>query len=404
MDPVIRPTSDNPARAPSENRILTVAFGTVGVIALLLALAFWVAPPLADRIQYSRTLGERRALEETPSKGELDSLNRGSARLAKIMLPTVVHIDTRRHDVRKESTIFGNRARAYESLGEASGVIVDPSGYIVTNSHVVAGADQIQVKVLGREAPFTATKVGIDEEVDLAVIKIDATDLPAASWADSKSLEVGEFVWAIGNPFGLDGSVSMGIISAKGRKLADQAGANGGTSEAHGEDFLQTDAAINPGNSGGPLVNLNGEIIGINTAIVGPTNQGIGFAIPSEIAKNVYQKLRDNQHTVTALNQQGYLGVNMQSVTPEVARFLGLNELSGAVITQVRSGSPAAKAGLNVADVIIAWDGRRVDDPLALSKLVAKTAVGETVQAKVIRRGQEQTINVTIEKRATPQD
>ncbi len=264
------------------------------------------------------------------------------------------------------------------SLG--SGFIISQDGYILTNDHVVDGADEIKVKLSdGRE--FTGEIRGLDPKLDLALIKIDAgEDLPVARLGDSEEIKVGEWVMAIGNPFGLEQTVTVGIVSAKGRVIG--AGPY--------DDFIQTDASINPGNSGGPLFNMQGEVIGINTAIVAQ-GQGIGFAIPVNMAKQIIPQLRDEGRVT-----RGWLGVTVQALNKELAESFDLDTTHGALVNEVIEGSPADKAGLKRGDIIVEYDGKQVDELNDLPRLVAATPVDETVKVKVFRDGKERTIKVKI--------
>jgi serine protease Do len=264
------------------------------------------------------------------------------------------------------------------SLG--SGFIISQDGYILTNDHVVDGADEIKVKLSdGRE--FTGEIRGLDPKLDLALIKIDAgEDLPVARLGDSEEIKVGEWVMAIGNPFGLEQTVTVGIVSAKGRVIG--AGPY--------DDFIQTDASINPGNSGGPLFNMQGEVIGINTAIVAQ-GQGIGFAIPVNMAKQIIPQLRDEGRVT-----RGWLGVTVQALNKELAESFDLDTTHGALVNEVIEDSPADKAGLKRGDIIVEYDGKQVDELNDLPRLVAATPVDETVKVKVFRDGKERTINVKI--------
>jgi len=271
--------------------------------------------------------------------------------------------------------------RREQSLG--SGVIVDSGGLIITNNHVVAKADEIKV-LLGDKREFKGKVVGTDPKTDIAVIKIDAKGLPTVSWGDSDKLQVGEYVLAIGNPFGLNQTVTMGIVSAVGR-------ANVGIAEY--EDFIQTDAAINPGNSGGALVNARGELIGINTAIFSQSGgyMGVGFAVPSNMAKSVMDNLVKSGKVT-----RGWLGVSIQDVTPDLAKQFSLPEARGALITDVLENSPSAKAGLQQGDVIVSYDGKPVENPGSLRNHVAQTSVGKKVKVGVIRDKKEKEFEVTI--------
>lgn len=267
--------------------------------------------------------------------------------------------------------------------GMGSGVLVSPDGYIITNDHVVEGAKEVQV-TLPDKREFVGKVIGTDPRTDLAVVKIDGKDLPYVPWGDSSKLQVGEYVLAVGNPFGLNSTVTLGIVSALGR---DRMGIT------QYEDFIQTDAAINPGNSGGALVNTRGELIGINTAIVSRTGgyQGVGFAVPSSMAKPVYESLVKTGKVV-----RGYLGVAIQDLTPELAQSFGLKASKGALVSDVTSESPAERAGLKQGDVIVEYQGNPVEDPGALQRAVTRTPVGTKATLKVIRDGREQEIEVTI--------
>ncbi|HWP47187.1 MAG TPA: DegQ family serine endoprotease [Candidatus Limnocylindrales bacterium] len=273
--------------------------------------------------------------------------------------------------------------REFKNRGLGSGVIVSEKGYILTNNHVVGKADEIKV-TLADKREFTAKVVGTDPKSDVAVIQIKARDLPVARLGNSDDIEVGDWVVAIGNPFGLNQTVTVGVISAKGR-------ANMGIADY--EDFIQTDAAINPGNSGGPLVNLDGEVIGINTAIFSRSGgyQGIGFAIPINMAKSIMQSLIENGKIV-----RGWLGVQIQPVTEDVARSFGLSKAEGVLVGDVTKGSPAERAGFKRGDIIIRYGNRDVNDPNQLRNMVASTPVGEKVPIEIIRDGHHQTLTVEI--------
>jgi len=275
--------------------------------------------------------------------------------------------------------------RERRQTGLGSGVIVDPSGYILTNNHVIRGADEIKVTLFDKRE-FKGKVIGTDPKTDLAVVKIDAKDLPYIELGDSDKLKVGELVIAIGNPYGLNQTVTMGIVSATGR-------ANVGIADY--EDFIQTDAAINPGNSGGALVNARGELVGINTAIFSTTGgyQGIGFAIPSNMAKAVMEQLIKNKKVI-----RGWLGVSIQTLTPDMRKHFGLKEDRGVVINQIFENSPAEKAGLKEEDIILQYNGKDITDPTQLRNLVANTPPGKEVELKVFRDGKTFTVKVTIEE------
>ena len=267
------------------------------------------------------------------------------------------------------------------SLG--SGFIIDGDGSILTNNHVVENASKIVVK-LSDDQEYEAKVIGRDAKTDIAVIKINAkSSLPAANFGDSDKLEVGEWVVAIGNPFGLDSTVTSGIVSAKGRHIG----------QGPYDNFIQTDASINPGNSGGPLINLRGEIVGINTAIFSRTggNMGIGFAIPINLVKELLPQLR-GKGKVT----RGFLGVLIQKVTPEIADSLALEKAQGALVANVSKDGPADKAGVKVGDVIVEFDGKEVKDSGDLPIIVARTQVDKKVRMKVVRDKKEMVLGVAV--------
>lgn len=278
---------------------------------------------------------------------------------------------------------FHERPREQKRASLGSGVIVSKDGYILTNYHVVKDADEIKVK-LSDKREFKGTVIGADSKTDLAVVKIGSDHLPVVKLGDSDKLRVGETVIAIGNPFGLNQTVTSGIVSATGR-------ANIGIADY--EDFIQTDAAINPGNSGGALVNVKGELVGINTAIFSTSGgyQGVGFAIPSSMAKAVMENLIKNGKVV-----RGWLGVSVQPITPELAKQFKLKEDKGALVSDVTEESPADKAGVKRGDVITEYNGKEVDEPSSLRNMVANTPPNREVKLKVLRDGKPITIQATI--------
>src|SRR5271166_1895112 len=257
-------------------------------------------------------------------------------------------------------------------LGSGSGFIIRKDGVVLTNNHVVEGAKEITV-ALSEGHEYPAKVLGRDPKTDLAVLKIDAkTELPVARLGDSDALKVGEWVVAIGNPFGLDNTVTAGIVSAKGRAIGS----------GPYDQFIQTDAPINPGNSGGPLFNEHGDVIGINTAIFSQSGGsiGIGFAIPINLAKDLLPQLEEQGHVT-----RGWIGVSIQKLTPELAESLGVNETSGALVASITPGGPAAKAGVKTGDLITNFDGKIVKAEAALPSLVASTPIGATVPIQVLR-------------------
>src|SRR5690348_2979069 len=272
--------------------------------------------------------------------------------------------------------------RKVSSLG--SGFVVDPSGLIVTNNHVIEGADEIIINFTDGTKLKVVKILGHDPKTDLALLKVEPKKpLHAATFGDSSKMRVGDWVMAIGNPFGLGGSVTVGIISATKRDI------NAGPYD----DFLQTDAAINRGNSGGPLFNMNGQVIGVNTAIISPTGGsiGIGFAVPSNSAVQVVDQLKQYGET-----RRGWLGVHVQNVTEEIATSMGLKEPAGALVAKVSPDSPAAAAGIEESDVILKFDGQPIDNMRSLPRAVAATAIGKAVPIELMRKGQMVDVTVTV--------
>lgn len=270
----------------------------------------------------------------------------------------------------------------HRTQGAGSGVIISDDGYILTNNHVIEGAQEVKV-TLDNKKEYRAEVVGRDPKTDLAVLKVESKQtLPAAAMGDSENLKVGDWVMAIGNPFGLNHTVTSGIVSAKGRVIG--AGPY--------DDFIQTDASINPGNSGGPLFNMRGEVVGINTAII-PQGQGIGFAIPISTAKPLIPQLVSHGEVT-----RGYLGVNIQPLTPELADALGVDNSTGALVADVVSNSPADKVGIKRGDIITTWDGEDVKDSHDLPAMVAATPIDKEVQVTVLRDGKVRQMDIDVGK------
>ncbi len=326
---------------------------------------------------------------------QIAETSKAFSEIASAISPSVVNISTTKVIKRETSQLledpfseFFSPLRDFkmpkkwkeQSLG--SGVIISTDGYIITNNHVVEQADEIRVTLFDKRS-FKARLIGADNKTDVAIVKIDAENLFAVQWGDSDKLQVGEFVLAIGNPYGLSHTVTMGIISAVGR-------ANVGIADY--EDFIQTDAAINPGNSGGPLVNTKGEVIGINTAIFSRSGgyQGIGFAVPSNMARLVMDQLIQKGKVT-----RGWLGVTIQEITPELSQKFGLKTAKGALIGDVAKGSPAEKAGLKRGDIILEFNGKKVDDVGNLRNMVAQSKVGAQIPLVIMRSGKEFSLKVT---------
>ena len=276
---------------------------------------------------------------------------------------------------------MGPNAQPVASLG--SGFIIAEDGYVITNHHVVNGADEIVVRLNDRRE-FNAKLIGSDKQTDIAVLKIEAKGLPVVTIGSSKDLEVGEWVLAIGSPFGFDYSVTSGIVSAKGRSLPNE----------NYIPFIQTDVAINPGNSGGPLFNLDGEAIGVNSQIYSRTGgyMGLSFAIPMDIVMNVYKQLKE-----TGSVSRGWLGVMIQDVTRELAESFGMSKPGGALVAKVLSDSPAAKAGIKAGDIIMNFNGHDIDMSSELPPVVGTVTAGQRVPVKLLRNGKQKSLNVLIE-------
>ena len=310
-----------------------------------------------------------------PELARLTDFVNGTAERLK---PALVQIRVRRA-VEREGAEGEQQTPPEERRASGSGFLIRQDGYIVTNEHVVDGAERIQVKLHdGRR--YEARLIGLDERVDLALIKVEATGLPTASLGDSNRLRVGEFVLALGHPFGLEQTVSFGIVSRKGAPLEVA---------APGFDFIQTDAAVNPGNSGGPLVNMAGEVVGVNS--MAARNGSIGFAIPVNLVKALLPQLA-SRGTV----EWGWLGVSIAEVGEEEMLKHNLKEPRGVLVRQVMAGQPADQGGIRANDVVMAVNGRRVDEPRDLQRIISATPIGETVKLSVVREGKETEVAVKI--------
>jgi len=327
----------------------------------------------------------------------LTKINQATAEIVEAVRPTVVNISTKRTIKVQENAsplledpffrqFFGDRLRTPKERKTASlgsGVIVASDGYILTSNHVIQGAEEIKVTLYDKRE-YKGKIVAGDAMTDIGVIKIEADHLAAIKWGDSGKLRVGEKVFAIGSPYGLSQTVTMGIVSAVGR-------ANVGIADY--EDFIQSDAAINPGNSGGAMVNVRGELVGINTAIFSTSGgyQGIGFAVPTNMAKSVMDSLISKGKVI-----RGWLGVTIQSLTPELVKQLDLKEEKGVLVGDVVEGSPAETAGLLRGDVIISFDGRKIEDPNQLRNMVANIEPGKDVETHIVRENKTEIKKVTI--------
>lgn len=346
---------------------------------------------------------------QAPVEDNFNAISTGKAfvDVAKRVTPTVVSITSAKVVKVKNNPLFdlfhddpwgrNNRdnGREYRQQGLGSGVIISNDGYILTNNHVISGAEEISVLIDNKE--YAGKLIGTDPKTDVAVVKVDAKNLPAIALGNSDNLEVGEWVIAVGNPFSLElaHTVTAGIVSGKGRAPGI------GDGSLYYEDFIQTDAAINPGNSGGALVNLGGELVGINTAIVtggyGGGNVGVGFAIPINLARHVMQSLIETGRVI-----RGYIGVDIQRVDDKLARAYGLPDAAGALVSRVRPDGPAKGAGLKEQDVVTEFDGKKIRDNNHLINLVAAYKPGTRIPLKVWRNGKEIQLAVVLGER--PED
>jgi serine protease Do len=371
------------------------AWPVVAVLGLALAV-------LAPRFSYSSPVANPLWSDRPLTVAPGPALAPNWVELVKMLKPAVVNISTKRverdmpdfHGPLDQDDpfqqffqqFFENHPRTVRSLG--SGFIINPTGFVLTNNHVIDKASEIHVKLAdGRELP--AKVVGRDPKTDLALLKVEGTDLPAIPLGDSSTLQVGAPVMAIGNPFGFEETVTTGIVSAKGRVIG----------EGPYDSFIQTDTAINPGNSGGPLINAQGQAVGVNTAIFSQSggSVGIGFAIPIDLAKPVVTQLAATGHVT-----RGWLGVMIQSLTPELAKSFGVASAQGALVASVMDGSPAQKAGLRSGDVITEYDGHRVTRSSDLPLAVAGTPIGRDVPLTVLRDGKAMTLTAKIAKLEEP--
>ncbi|MBI3754318.1 MAG: DegQ family serine endoprotease [Deltaproteobacteria bacterium] len=370
----------------------------VGIASLLLGILLTARFGITPQTD-AQSFWKEKAEKTEPAQLEPNSF----VKLAKELNPVVVNISTTQVVKQKPMVPFPEFKNPFEdffgdefrNFGEAperefkrqslgSGFIINKEGYILTNNHVIENAEEIIVTLAekgGKE--YKAKVVGRDARLDVALIKIDANgDLPVAALGDSDKLEIGEWVMAIGNPFGLGHTVTAGIVSAKGRVIG--AGPY--------DNFIQTDAAINPGNSGGPLFNLRGEVIGINTAIIAG-GQGVGFATPINMVKDILLQLKEK-----GMVTRGWIGVSIQEVTPDLAKSFGLKEKQGALVSSVNKGEPADKGGIQAGDVIVEFDGKEIKEVNDLPRAVASISPGKSVKVKIIRDGKEKILTVTVGK------
>jgi len=392
--PQAPPHPTPPYQVPGERRYPRSQIVPLLFVFVLL-LGVFVAPYLVEQVQFSLVRGRLRAQAENARK-MLDELPEPENRyrwVAQSLAPAVVGVKTERivrgrHD--ELSFLFGLPGQ-YRAEGQGSGVVIDESGYVLTNNHVVDGAERVDVKLSDGQLIRDVKVVGTDPLTDIAVLKVDGGGLTAAQWGDSDDLQVGDSVLAIGSPFGLDQTVTAGIVSAKGRR--------GVVEDLSYQDFLQTDAALNPGNSGGPLVDMSGKVVGINTAIFGRRYQGISFAIPSQIVRDVYEQL-----LAKGAVSRGWLGVAMQELDEKLARQLGLEDTDGALVAGVMPGSPAERAGIEPGDVIVRWNDEEITSRGDLGLAVGGTRPGSQADVVLMRDGREIELTVTVGDRAEQEE
>ena len=353
-------------------------------LVLLLLLGFLALDPGPVRAADTTT----KATAAPAVAPELARFNDLLAGLAERVKPPIVHVRVQRPVVTRDKGTEKNEPEGEPRRSAGSGFIIDPDGIIVTNAHVVEGASAVQIRLFdGRR--FTAKVLGKDSRIDLAVLKIDgAQGLPVIPLGDSNRIRVGEFVLALGHPFGLEHSVSFGIVSRRGPPL---------TVAAPGFDFIQTDAAINPGNSGGPLINMAGEVVGINS--MAARNGSIGFAIPSNLVKMLVPQL-----VAKGRVEWGWLGVSIGEVSEDDLERLKLTEAKGVLIRAVMAGEPAEQGGVNANDVIVSVDGTPLDGPRDLQRVVSATPVGTRIRVVLLREGKQTEVDVTIGRYRDPEE
>jgi serine protease Do len=401
------PANPLPPESGAERKIRRSNLVWIAILSVLVLglVSLSIVPQSAHSASPSGKLALK--IDKSPAPVDLAAFKNGYASVIDPALPAVVNISSTKIIKQWNNSpdwffndplfrqFFGDQFHAQprgpqtereHSLG--SGVIVNPDGYILTNNHVVEGASDIEVFTQDKKK-FRAKVIGTDPHTDVAVLKIEGNGFPSLTLADSSNLKVGDIVFAVGDPFGVGETATMGIVSATGRAL-------GGAIE-HYEDFIQTDAAINPGNSGGALLDLHGDLVGINTAIItgdsGGGNLGVGFAIPINLARNVMEQIVDHGKVV-----RGHLGIAIQNVDSDMAKAFGLAQGGGALVADVTPGSPAAKADIQRGDIILELNGEKVNGPDDLSLHIAQTPPGTTVHLKISRNGQTRDVDVTLDE------
>lgn len=358
----------------------------LATMAVLLLAARYFVPRVVEEIRYSWHRGELRAEYESGSEGlrnvSLETLSRAYQMVTSTVGPSVVHIDVKQPSALGDVRIRGRVIPLYQpQTDQGSGVVVTDNGYVLTNRHVIDGGEEIYV-TLGDGRRLSAAIIGTDKQTDLAVLKVDANDLIPIAWGDSDRCRVGSPVWAVGSPFGLDQTVTFGILSGKHRMVQDS---------THYQDFMQSDVAVNPGNSGGPLVDARGTLVGINTAIVGDSYQGVSFAVPSNVAKQVYERLKEIGRV-----DRGWLGVRLSEVEDE--NLIGDNlQMRGALVSGLTNeNSPAALAGLELGDHILMVNSEVVRDLSHLMRLIGGSLAGTDITLDLVRQGRPLTVTVIL--------
>lgn len=377
------PTGTAPQEAPPERRMFDkpnlqlhdpdpYAFANRirKLVILASLLACLAAAPFFSRVfAYQVRMGQMQAEYESASTAlgemapQLKAFEEASRSIARKAGPSVVSIN--------RLTLSRGGRTMFEGIG--SGFIVDPEGYVITNYHVIKQAERLIVRFSNGESS-DATVIGGDERTDLAVLKIDGGNLPALEWADSDELQMGDLVWAVGSPFGLENSITFGIVSATARRR------DSGITDDIYQEFFQSDVAINPGNSGGPMVNLAGKVVGVNTMIVGDVYRGVSLSIPSRVARDHYEQIREKGFV-----ERGFLGIDPSAPSVTLRKQLGLERGVGVAINNLRNNTPAFEAGLKNNDVILQWNDHKAVDPSVLSQRIAATEVGSEAKVRVRR-------------------
>jgi serine protease Do len=416
--------SNQPQSHGSMRSVFVSTFTSLGIVLVLLLLLRWVLPPLLESSRYSWYRGQLRAEHEAAGEQlrnvSLDGLSRVSELVSQRVTPSVVHINVKQ-------TSDENALVQYKSDGQGSGVIVDRDGYILTNNHVLEGGVLINVR-FSDDSHREARIVGIDEARDLAVLQVNELDLPSVEWGNSDTTTVGAPVWAVGSPFGLHGSITFGIISSKHRgDLSESSYQYTNRIQSQYSDLIQSDVAVNPGNSGGPLVNGQGQLIGINTAILGEWYRGVSFSIPSNLVKEIYEEILEKSK-----DAPGWLGVRLETISASKRKFpsrdidkrksedgnsdiaseldsnVDVDEIiSEAISPEPLKGvriveyvgldySPARQGGLKIDDVIVSFNGQAIDDQMQLIAAIGKTKSKSKAKFEVIRQGARKVIEIEL--------